>query len=207
MKKRKVSLFLVAVVVVCILSLFFCDKMAKKLQREIRLSDSELKEYTALAYDLSEVNVGNISKILIQGQKQKVSFVFPGDCKQQVTIDYSAEDYRINSNNVNYEQIDSAVIVLNRLINLQFDNIYRIEFDNARKLLSIQGDSASNVIFIVDFSDDKNIRKNLKPTKNANDNIYFWEKGIPMWIIFSFVIFILYQLEQSFTKKNSSKNR
>lgn len=204
MKKKKG--LVVVVVVVCLLSIFLCDKRAEHLKNQVRLSNSELEKYTALAYDLSEVHIGKISKVLIQGKKQRISFVFPGNGKQTVTIDYSAErDYRINSSGVTTEQIDSSIIVLNRLINLNFDNFYRIEFDNARKIMSIQGNSTSKGIFIVDFSDDKSIARSLEPTKSMSDDIYFWEKGFPAWIIFASIMVILYVAEQSL--KNKTKKQ
>ena len=195
MTKRKGIFVVVVVVVVCILSLIFCDKRAEKLQKQVKISDSELEEYTALAYDLSEVNVGNISKILIQGKKQKISFVFPGSGKQTVTIDYSGvRDYHINSSKVTKEQIDSSVIVLNKLLNLNTDNFYRIEFDNAEK-----------IIFIVELSKDERSNRTLNPTKNTYDDIYIWEKGLPAWIIFATIITILYVLEQYLKKRNNTK--
>ncbi len=206
MTKRKGIFVVVVVVVVCILSLIFCDKRAEKLQKQVKISDSELEEYTALAYDLSEVNVGNISKILIQGKKQKISFVFPGSGKQTVTIDYSGvRDYHINSSKVTKEQIDSSVIVLNKLLNLNTDNFYRIEFDNAEKIISIQADSTSKGVFIVELSKDERSNRTLNPTKNTYDDIYIWEKGLPAWIIFATIITILYVLEQYLKKRNNTK--
>lgn len=206
MTKRKGIFVVVVVVVVCILSLIFCDKRAEKLQKQVKISDSELEEYTALAYDLSEVNVGNISKILIQGKKQKISFVFPGRGKQTVTIDYSGvRDYHINSSKVTKEQIDSSVIVLNKLLNLNTDNFYRIEFDNAEKIISIQADSTSKGVFIVELSKDERSNRTLNPTKNTYDDIYIWEKGLPAWIIFATIITILYVLEQYLKKRNNTK--
>lgn len=206
MTKRKGIFVVVVVVIVCILSLIFCDKRAEKLQKQVKISDSELEEYTALAYDLSEVNVGNISKILIQGKKQKISFVFPGNGKQTVTIDYSGvRDYHINSSKVTKEQIDSSVIVLNKLLNLNTDNFYRIEFDNAEKIISIQADSTSKGVFIVELSKDERSNRTLNPTKNTYDDIYIWEKGLPAWIIFATIITILYVLEQYLKKRNNTK--
>lgn len=207
MKKQKKGIFIICVVLIlCVLSILFCDKMTKKLQEQVKISDSELEKYTALAYDLSEVQLGNILKVLIQGQKQKISFVFPGNGKQTVTINYSAErDYQINSSGVTTEQIDSSVMVLNKLLNLNIDKIYRIEFDNARKIVSIQGNSTSKGIFIVELSKDESSNRTLKPTKSTYDDFYFWEKGLPAWIIFVSIIVTLYVVGQSL--KNKTKKQ
>lgn len=201
MKKKKGISICAVLLILCVLSLLFCDKMKKELQDQVRISDSELEKYTALAYDLSEIHLGKISKVLIQGQKQKISFVFPGSGNQQVTVDYSAEDYRINSNAVSLEQIDSSVIVLNKLLNLNIDKIYRIEFDNARKIVSIQGNPTSKGIFIVDFSDDRNIVRNLEPSDELSRTIYIWKDFLPMIFICVTVLLIIYMLPQMFKKK------
>lgn len=206
MEKKKGIILVVVVVVVCALSVVFCNKMADQIQEQVKISNSELEECTALAYDLSEVNVGNISKILIQGEKQRISFVFPGNGKQTVTIDYSVErDYQINSSDVTKEQIDSSVIVLNKLLNLNIDNFYRIEFNNAKEVISIKKDSTSKCIFIVELSKDGSSNRTLKPTKNTYDDIYFLEKRLPAWIIFSSIMVILYVAEQYL--KNKAKKQ
>lgn len=188
MKKKKGILILVAIVgiVVFILGIFFCNQKAERLQKDVHLSDSEIEQYTALACDLSEVNVGNIAKILIRGKKKKSSFVFGNN--HTVTIDYSNtdDDYYINSSNATIEQIDSAIIVFNKLSNLKFGSIYKIEYDTAKKIISIQTDT---VVFIVDF-DDTDAKTYLMPTKDMKDTIDLWRKGNPICITVFFIIFL-----------------
>lgn len=198
MKKRKGIIIILVVLVVDILVLFFCDKMEKKLQSQIKLSNSELEEYTSLAYDLEEIRTGKITKILVQGQKKKISFVFSGD--RQVTVNYSGE-YKINSKDATIEHIDSSMLVLDKLLNLNINKIYRIEFDTIEKIIAIQGSSTSKGIFVVDLSNDKNITKSFKATQNSIDHIYRWKIVIPMWIISSTIILYLYLLEQYLRRK------
>lgn len=209
MKNWKGSFIIcVVVILLCYLSFLFCNKIGDNLQRQIKISDSELEEYTSLAYDLSELTTGKISKILIQGQKKKISFVFPGSDNQQVTIDYSdGGEYKINSNAATFEYIESSIILFNKLINLQFDNIYRIEFDNIKKIISIQANSNSTAIFVLEYSNDKSINRSLKPSESASNKIYIWKKGLPHWLNFISIIVLVYVWVQYFKKRNKTKKQ
>lgn len=208
MKKRKGIIIILVVVVACVLLLFFCDKTEKQIKKEVLLSDSEVEEYTALAYDLSKVNFENVSKVLIRGQEQKISFVFPENGKHQVTVNYSDDNYKISSNNVTYEQIESSVMISNRLISLKFDDSYRIECDNARKLISIysnKSNSTSRGIFIFDFSDEKDIQKSLHMTRDTANCIFYWENLFPILIIILSSFIVIVCVLRFFPKKNKSK--